>query len=50
VGLDPEFGGEVCLVCNVDNRAIAVYRDLRSPDGFWTRVATLELPADAPYR
>jgi len=46
----PEFGGEVLLVCNVDNRALAVYRDLardgRSP---WTRIATLTLPADAPY-
>jgi hypothetical protein len=46
----PEFGGEVCLLCNVDNRAIAIYRDTGAPDGFWTRVATLELPADAPHR
>jgi predicted AlkP superfamily pyrophosphatase or phosphodiesterase len=46
----PEFGGEICLMANVDNRAIAIYRDLKSPDGFWTRVATLTLPADAPYK
>lgn len=46
----PEFVGEVCLLCNVDNRAIAIYRDQKAPDGFRTRVATLELPADAPHR
>jgi len=46
----PEFGGEICLMANVDNRAIAIYRDLKSPDGTWTRVATLTLPADAPHK
>jgi hypothetical protein len=46
----PEFGGEICLLANVDNRALAIYRDLKSPDGFWTRVATLTLPSDAPYQ
>lgn len=46
----PEFGGEVCLMANVDNRAIAIYRDLKSPDGFWTRVATLTIPAEFPYQ
>ncbi len=46
----PEFGGEVLLVCNVDNRALAIYRDRKSPDGFWTRIATLKLPDDAPYK
>jgi hypothetical protein len=45
----PEFGGEICLMANVDNRAIAIYRDLKSPDGYWTRVAMLTLPADAPH-
>jgi predicted AlkP superfamily pyrophosphatase or phosphodiesterase len=48
--LAPEFGGEMLLVCNVDNRALGIYRDLKSPDGFWTRIATLALPADAPYK
>ena len=48
--VSPEFGGEILLVCNVDNRALGIYRDTRSPDGFWTRVATLTLPADAPYK
>ena len=46
----PEFGGEILLVCNVDNRALAIYRDEkrdgRSP---WMRIATLTLPDDAPY-
>jgi hypothetical protein len=46
----PEFGGEICLMANVDNRAIAIYRDLKSPDGFWTRVATLTVPAEFPYQ
>jgi Ca2+-binding EF-hand superfamily protein len=46
----PEFGGEILLVCNVGNSALGIYRDLKSPDGFWTRVATLTLPADAPFR
>jgi hypothetical protein len=46
----PEFGGEICLLANVDNRALVIYRDAKSPDGFWTRVATLNLPGDAPYK
>ena len=46
----PEFGGEICLMANVDNRAIAIYRDLKNPDGFWTRVATLTVPAEFPYQ
>ena len=46
----PEFGGEICLMANVDSRAIAIYRDLKSPDGFWTRVATLTLPDEFPYQ
>jgi hypothetical protein len=48
--ISPEFGGEILLVANVDNSALGIYRDLKSPDGSWTRVATLALPADAPYR
>jgi hypothetical protein len=47
----PEFGGELLLVCNVDNRALAIYRD-ESKDGMspWSRIATLALPEDAPYK
>jgi hypothetical protein len=48
--LAPEFGGEILLVANVDNAALGIYRDLKSPDGFWTRIATLRLPDDVPFR
>ncbi len=47
----PEFGGEVLLVCNVDNSALAIYRDeQRDGKSPWTRIATLTLPEDAPYK
>lgn len=46
----PEFGGEICLMANVDNRTVAIYRDLKSPGGCWTRVATLAIPAEFPYQ
>ena len=47
----PEFGGEVLLVCNVDNSALAIYRD-EAKDGKtpWKRIATLTLPPDAPHK
>jgi acetyl esterase/lipase len=46
----PEFDGELLLCVNVDQRALAVYRD-QAHDGKtpWTRTATLTLPADAPH-
>jgi hypothetical protein len=49
--LAPEFGGEMLLVCNLDNRALAIYRDVKC-DGQspWTRIATLTLPDAAPYK
>jgi catechol 2,3-dioxygenase-like lactoylglutathione lyase family enzyme len=49
--LAPEFGGELLLVCNVDNSALAIYRD-EAKDGKtpWKRIATLTLPEDAPYK
>ncbi|MCU0881032.1 MAG: hypothetical protein MUF06_24955, partial [Pirellulaceae bacterium] len=45
------LGGELLLVCNVDNSALAIYRDEKK-DGKspWKRIATLTLPDDAPYR
>jgi catechol 2,3-dioxygenase-like lactoylglutathione lyase family enzyme len=47
----PEFGGEILLVCNVDNSALAIYRDeKRDGKSPWRRIATLKLPDDAPYR
>ncbi len=44
--LAPEFGGALLLVCNVDNSALAIYRDERR-DGKtpWKRITTLKLPA-----
>jgi len=48
--VSPEYGGETLLVANVDNKALAIYRDQKSPNGFWTRIDTLTLPADAPYK
>ena len=47
----PEFGGEILLVCNVDNSVLAIYRDGRR-DGKspWKRIAALTLPEDAPYK
>ena len=47
----PEFGGEILLVCNVDNRALGIYRDeKRDGKSPWTRIATLALPPDAPHK
>jgi len=48
--VSPEFNSEILLVTNVDNSALGIYRDMNSTDGFWTRVATLYLPDNAPYR
>jgi hypothetical protein len=49
--LAPEFGGEMLLVCNVDNRALGIYRDeKRDGKSPWTRIATLTLPPDAPHK
>jgi len=47
--VSPEFDGEALLVCSVANSALGIYRDLHAPNGCWTRVATLTLPAGAPY-
>ncbi len=47
----PEFDGEICYAAIVDRTAIGIYRDLHdSPNGFFTRVATLTLPASSPPR
>jgi len=48
--ISPEFGGETLLVANINHSALGIYRDLKSPDGFWTRIATLTLPTDSPYK
>jgi hypothetical protein len=46
----PEFGGELLLAANLDNAALALYRDLARDGGPWTRIATIVLPPDAPHR
>jgi hypothetical protein len=48
--ISPEFEGETLLVVNINHSAIGIYRDLKSPDGFWRRVTTLALPAYSPYK
>ena len=49
--VSPEFGGEILLVCNVDNRALGIYRDeKRDGKSPWTRIATLTLPPNAPHK
>jgi hypothetical protein len=45
----PEYDGEVLYAAQVDNREIAVYRDLKDRDGLLTRIATLRLPANSPH-
>jgi len=46
----PEFDGELLLCVNLDERALAIYRDTRR-DGHtpWSRIAEIRLPADAPH-
>jgi acetyl esterase/lipase len=46
----PEFGGELLLCVNLNERALAIYRDTKR-DGQtpWTRIAEIRLPADAPH-
>ncbi|MFZ5830839.1 MAG: alpha/beta hydrolase fold domain-containing protein [Planctomycetota bacterium] len=46
----PEFDGEVLLCVNLDERAIAIYRDMnRDKTSPWSRIAEIRLPADAPH-
>jgi acetyl esterase/lipase len=46
----PEFGDELLLGVNVDNRALAIYRDVKRDGSPWQRIATLTLPTDAPHQ
>jgi hypothetical protein len=45
----PEFDEELLLCVNLDERALAIYRDTKR-DGQtpWSRIAEIRLPADAP--
>jgi hypothetical protein len=48
--ISPEYGGEVLLLCNVNNSELAVYRDKKNYDGSWTIIATIRLPDTIPYK
>ena len=46
----PEFNGELLLCVNLDERALAIYRDtLQDGTTPWTRIAQIRFPADAPH-
>jgi acetyl esterase/lipase len=46
----PEFDGELLLCVNLDEHALAIYRDTqRDGTSPWTRIAEIRLPADAPH-
>jgi hypothetical protein len=46
----PEFDGELLLCVNLDERALAIYRDTqRDGQSTWPRIAEIRLPADAPH-
>ncbi len=45
----PEFAGELLMMCVIDRRQIAIYRDLAKDGTPWNRIATLTLPADASH-
>lgn len=45
----PEFDGERLLSVNLDERALAIYRDTqRDGQSPWTRIAKIRLPAASP--
>lgn len=43
----PEYGGELLLLAVIDETAIGIYRNLGEP--YWTRIATLTIPAESQY-
>jgi hypothetical protein len=45
----PEFAGELLMMCVIDRRQIAIYRDLAKDGTPWKRIATLTLPADSSH-
>lgn len=46
----PEFDGELLLCVNLDEHALAIYRDTqRDGTSPWTRIAEIRLPAGAPH-
>jgi hypothetical protein len=45
----PEYDGEVLYAAQLDNKEIAIYRDLKDRGGLLTKIATLKLPANSPH-
>lgn len=46
----PEFEGELLLCVNLNERALAIYRDTkRDGQSPWTRIAEIRLPENAPH-
>jgi len=45
----PEYDGEILYAAQLDNKEIAIYRDLKDRGGMLTKIATLKLPADSPH-
>lgn len=45
----PEFGHELCVASTVDNEKIAIYRDMKDPSSFWTKVAEIEMPEESKH-
>jgi hypothetical protein len=48
--LAPEYDGEVLYAAQLDNKEIAIYRDLKDRGGLLTKIATLKLPEKCPHQ
>lgn len=46
----PEYDGEVLYAAQLDNKEIAIYRDLKDRGGRLTKIATLKLPEKCPHQ
>jgi hypothetical protein len=46
----PEYGGEVLYAAQLDNKEVAIYRDLKDRGGLLTKIATLKLPEKCPHQ
>ncbi|MBM4093632.1 MAG: EF-hand domain-containing protein, partial [Planctomycetes bacterium] len=45
----PEYDGEVLYAAQLDNKEIAIYRDLKDRGSLLTKIATLKLPSNSPH-
>jgi hypothetical protein len=48
--ISPEYNNEILLIANVNNSELGIFRDLKSEDSSWTRIATIRLPDSIPYK